>query len=91
MKTISPSKNFPAVASAQIRHCMAVMGAEEVAVPSDQTGVSSIYSWTVLTPLKAPVPPPADAPARAVPSSESLTPILLLREKRDFCLFPDEA
>ena len=47
MKTTSPSKNFPAVASPQICHCMIVIGTCGMVVPSGQTGVSSIYSWTV--------------------------------------------
>jgi hypothetical protein len=42
MKTTRPSKNLPAAASVQIRHCMAVIGAHDTGVPSDQTGVSSI-------------------------------------------------
>ena len=42
MKTTRPSKNLPAAASIQMRHCMAVIGAQESGVPSDQTGVSSI-------------------------------------------------
>jgi hypothetical protein len=42
MKTTRPSKNLPAAASAQIRHCIAVMGVEATAVPSAQTGLSSM-------------------------------------------------
>ena len=42
IKTTRPSKNLPAAASVQIRHCIAVMGVERRDVPSAQTGVSSI-------------------------------------------------
>ena len=42
MKTTKPSKNLPAVASHQIRHCMAVIGAVGTAVPSCQAGNSSM-------------------------------------------------
>jgi hypothetical protein len=42
MKTTKPSKNLPAVASHQIRHCMAVIGADGTAVPSRQAGTSSM-------------------------------------------------
>jgi hypothetical protein len=42
MNTTSPSKNLPAVASPQMRHCMRVMGTETVGVPSGQNGVWSI-------------------------------------------------
>ena len=41
MKITNPSKNFPAVASNQIRHCMPVSGAQGTPVPSGHTGVSS--------------------------------------------------
>jgi hypothetical protein len=39
MKT---TKNFPAAASAQIRHCMPVIGTESTRVPSGHIGRSSI-------------------------------------------------
>ena len=42
MKTTRPSKNLPAAASDQMRHCIAVMGVEATAVPSAQTGLSSM-------------------------------------------------
>ena len=42
MNTTRPSKNLPAAARLQIRHCMAVMGAAGTTVPSRQMGVSSI-------------------------------------------------
>ena len=42
MKTTKPSKNFPAAASAQMRHCIVVIGADVRVVPSDQAGSSSI-------------------------------------------------
>jgi hypothetical protein len=44
MKTTNPSKNFPAVASVQMRHCIDVIGASLTCVPSGQLGVSSMYS-----------------------------------------------
>ena len=47
MNTTSPSKNLPAVASSQMRHCMRVMETDGVGVPSGQRGVSSIYPWTL--------------------------------------------
>ena len=43
MNTTMPSKNLPAAASAQISHCMRVIGVMETKVPSSQRGVSSIY------------------------------------------------
>ena len=42
MKTTRPSKNLPAAASVQMRHCMPVIGVERRAVPSAQIGVSSM-------------------------------------------------
>ena len=48
MNTTKPSKNLPDAASAQMRHCMPVMGVDFSVVPSDHTGNSSIYSCTVL-------------------------------------------
>jgi hypothetical protein len=42
IKTTKPSKNFPAAASAQIRHCMPVIGTESTRVPSGHIGRSSI-------------------------------------------------
>ena len=42
MNTTSPSKNLPAAASDQMRHCMAVMGVADTGVPSRHCGVSSI-------------------------------------------------
>jgi hypothetical protein len=42
MNTTKPSKNLPAVASHQMRHCIAVIGAIGTGVPSCQTGTSSI-------------------------------------------------
>jgi hypothetical protein len=42
MKTTTPSKNFPAAASDQMRHCIDVIGAPETGVPSAQTGISSM-------------------------------------------------
>ena len=42
MKTTSPSKNLPAVASSQMRVCMRVMATETVGVPSGQCGVWSM-------------------------------------------------
>ena len=42
MKTIIPSKNLPAAAKPQIRHCILVSGTEAAAVPSGQRGVSSM-------------------------------------------------
>jgi hypothetical protein len=42
MNTTSPSKNLPADASSQIRHCMAVIGMKSVGVPSGQAGVWSM-------------------------------------------------
>ena len=42
MNTTSPSKNLPAEASTQIRHCMAVIGTKSVGVPSGQAGVWSM-------------------------------------------------
>ena len=41
MKTTNPSKNFPAAASDQMRHCMPVIGAAFRCVPSDHVGSSS--------------------------------------------------
>ena len=41
-KTTRPSKNLPEAASVQMRHCMAVIGVDWRAVPSAQTGISSI-------------------------------------------------
>ena len=53
MKTTTPSKNLPAAASPQISHCISVIGEYRTGVASAQTGVSSMYSWTVFpdTPL----------------------------------------
>ena len=42
MNTTSPSKNLPAVASTQMRHCMLVIGTDTVGVPSGQNGVWSM-------------------------------------------------
>jgi hypothetical protein len=42
MKTTRPSKNLPAVARVQMRHCMRVIGTLGVGVPSGQAGVWSI-------------------------------------------------
>ena len=42
MKTTSPSKNLPAVASSQMRVCMRVMATDTVGVPSGQCGVWSM-------------------------------------------------
>ena len=42
MNTTRPSKNLPAAASVQMRHCIAVIGVDWSAVPSAQIGVSSI-------------------------------------------------
>ena len=42
MKTTKPSKNFPAAASDQMRHCMPVIGDDLRVVPSGQTGSSSM-------------------------------------------------
>ena len=42
MKTMRPSKNLPAAASHQMRHCMSVIGVFGSVVPSNHTGVSSI-------------------------------------------------
>lgn len=47
MKIMMPSKNLPAAASHQIRHCIPVIGGIAVSVPSRQRGLSSMYSWTV--------------------------------------------
>jgi hypothetical protein len=47
MKTTRPSKNLPAAASHQMRHCMAVIGETATSVPSRQMGASSMYCWTV--------------------------------------------
>jgi|GEM_PF-4070024 len=47
MNTTSPSKNVPAVASSQMRHCMGVIGANGAGVPSAQPGVSSMQAWTL--------------------------------------------
>ncbi|WP_245937911.1 hypothetical protein [Williamsia limnetica] len=47
MKTINPSKNFPADASSQIRRCIAVVAPALAGVPSLQSGTSSMYCWTV--------------------------------------------
>src|ERR1700761_7071422 len=47
MKTTKPSKNLPAAASIQMSLCIWVMGVEGRAVPSGQTGSSSMYSCTV--------------------------------------------
>ena len=38
MNTTKPSKNLPAAASAQMRHCIAVIGADFRLVPSGQIG-----------------------------------------------------
>src|SRR5216684_2246397 len=48
VKTTMPSKNLPAAASPQISHCMLVREEYLTGVASAQTGVSSMYSWTVL-------------------------------------------
>jgi hypothetical protein len=42
MKTTRPSKNLPAAASVQMRHCMLVMGVDSTGVPSAHSGVSSM-------------------------------------------------
>src|SRR5262249_46155984 len=42
MKTTLPSKNLPAEASSQIRHCLAVIATNVAGVPSRQDGVSSM-------------------------------------------------
>ncbi len=42
MNTTMPSKNFPAEASHQMRHCMRVKGVKGASVPSRQTGLSSM-------------------------------------------------
>ena len=47
MNTTRPSKNLPAVASVQMRHCIWVIGTLGVGVPSGQAGVWSIYAWTL--------------------------------------------
>src|SRR5271170_4935256 len=47
MNTTKPSKNLPEAASAQIRHCIPVIGVDFSRVPSDHTGNSSMYSCTV--------------------------------------------
>jgi hypothetical protein len=44
MKTTNPSKNLPAAASAQISHCMPVIGADNSRVPSAHRGTSSMWS-----------------------------------------------
>src|SRR5260221_530832 len=48
VKTTMPSKNLPAAASHQMNHCILVMGPWWTGVASAQTGVSSMYSWTLL-------------------------------------------
>ena len=47
MNTTLPSKNLPAVASVQMRHCIRVIGTLGVGVPSGQDGVWSIYACTL--------------------------------------------
>jgi hypothetical protein len=42
MNTTKPSKNLPDAASAQMRHCIPVIGVDFNEVPSDQIGTSSI-------------------------------------------------
>ena len=42
MNTTMPSKNLPAVARPQMRHCIAVSGAAGATVPSAHCGVSSM-------------------------------------------------
>lgn len=42
MKTTSPSKNLPAVARIQMRHCITVIGVKFTSVLSAQNGVSSM-------------------------------------------------
>ena len=42
MKTTNPSKNLPAAASIQMRHCIVVMGLDFSRVPSGHIGSSSI-------------------------------------------------
>jgi hypothetical protein len=42
MNTTKPSKNLPAAARMRMRHCIAVIGVMSTAVPSAQTGCSSI-------------------------------------------------
>ena len=42
MNTTTPSKNLPAAASPQMSHCMLVIGENDTAVASAQTGVSSM-------------------------------------------------
>src|ERR1700728_4256640 len=41
MKTTKPSKNLPAAASIQMRHCMVVLGLDFSLVPSGHIGSSS--------------------------------------------------
>jgi hypothetical protein len=55
MKTTTPSKNLPAAANPQMNHCILVIGEYSTGVASAQTGVSSMYSWTVFpdTPLES--------------------------------------
>ena len=42
MNTTTPSKNLPAAASVQMRHCIAVIGVDGSGVPSGQSGRSSM-------------------------------------------------
>ncbi len=42
VNTTTPSKNLPAAASHQMNHCILVMGENDTAVASAQTGVSSM-------------------------------------------------
>jgi hypothetical protein len=59
---------------------MAVMGTDETAVPSDQIGVSSIYSWTVFLPFRSGLSLPTDPLDPDVSSLETLAMLSLLLE-----------